>query len=247
MRTSADDVIKKVVLPRWGVTTSDGVVLKATEWGKLLGVNGRNVIEPRVRRLRVAEQGKGASVPQGPTATQQGAIRGAKSAIKKYPELAKNLVADPAVSEAATKALVDTGNVQALSKATAAAAKNKQVERNRKRASEGEKKARSVLGPKPTPFTPEVTAFMTMKAQSTALRALVTDFPKEWANLSDEARTEDLLDLIMESFDKIQVALDNCRTIVEGRLSDEDLEMLLSGVSEHGSRSTQQRAVSPHD
>lgn len=135
--------------------------------------------------------------------------------------------ASPKVAKAAAQALVDAGDIETLSKATAAVAKNRQVDRNRKRATEGSKKSSSVQNPAPQ-VSPEVKAFMSMHGLSDALRALVTTFPNEWANLPDEARTEDIIALCEESFDKLEIALANARAIVHG-VSDADLQDLLNG------------------
>ena len=124
-----DDVIAKIVVPRWGKTTADGVVLKGTAWGKLLGTT-MSVIEARVRRLRASDQGKSASASNGPQPNQRASIRSAKASIKKHPELAKSLLADPEVAAAVGGALPPEKIVDAFQQSPAA-----QVEHTRRQAS----------------------------------------------------------------------------------------------------------------
>ena len=223
-----DDVIAKIVVPRWGEVTADGVKLKATAWGKLLGTKA-TIIDDRVRRLRASDQGQSVR-SQGPQPNQRASIRSARASIKKHPELAKSLLSDPVVTQAATQALVEQGNINALSQATAAVAKNRQVERNRKRVTSGGTKAKTSQDPKPQLPDPGVSAFMSVTGLSEALRALVTTFPTEWNGLTDEQRSdEDFVGSCEEALDKIEIAVSNLRAMISGGISDEDLESLLSG------------------
>lgn len=149
-------------------------------------------------------------------------------------EYAKGLVSDIAKDqpEAVAQGLAENSDVPTLSRATAAAARNRQVERNRARVTAGESKGRSVQDPKPTPLDAGVKAFLSEKSLGAALRALVTDFPKEWAALPEEARQDaDFVAFCEESFDKIEIALANARLLVSGGISDEALATLLEGES----------------
>lgn len=225
-----DDVIAKVVLPRWGKLTADGVSLKGTAWAKLLGTT-MATIETRVRRLRATEQEESASATNGPQPNQRASIRSAKASIKKHPELARTLLNDPDVRKAATDALVDSSDVGALSQATAKAAKNRQVERNRARVAAGLGKGRSVSDPKPAPADPVVAAWMSVRSLPDALRALVTTFPQEWAALPEAARIdEDFVAFCEETVDKLEIALAAVRTLISGGSQVEhELQALLDG------------------
>jgi hypothetical protein len=90
-----DAFMTKVVVPRWGKTTSDGVVLKATAWARMVGATV-DTIDGRYKRLRRSEAQKDRS-HLAPTPNDQAHVRSAKSAIKKHPELAEKLVNDPDV------------------------------------------------------------------------------------------------------------------------------------------------------
>lgn len=98
-----DDLMEKVVVPRWGDITSDGVVLKGTAWAKIIGTTV-NVIEGRFYRLSRSE-GESKPLSSGPTTDQKGSIRSARSAMRKHPDLAKQLVADPEIAELVADAL----------------------------------------------------------------------------------------------------------------------------------------------
>lgn len=153
---------------------------------------------------------------------------------KNTKSMAAAIKASPKVAAAAAQALVDKGDIDVLSKATASVAQNRQVERNRRRASLGEPRERGVNGAKDRGLTsdPGVSAFMSVKGLSDALRALVTTFPKEWAELSDAAREdEDFRQMCEESLDKIEIAVANARLLVSGGVSDADLHKMLDGAS----------------
>jgi hypothetical protein len=143
--------------------------------------------------------------------------------------MATAIKASPKVAKAAAQALIDNDDLSTLSAATAAVAQNRQVERNRKRLASGVGKGSTVQGPKPSLVSPDVAAFMSHKGLADALRALVTTFPQEWESMSDEAKTEDYIGVCEESFDKIEIALANCRNLVAGGVSDSDIERLLEG------------------
>lgn len=162
---------------------------------------------------------------------------GASKAVdiaKNTKAMAAAIKASPKVAEAAASALVDRGDVAALGRATAAAAQNRRVERNRERLAEGlSGKSRSVLDPKPTGvFPPEVAAFMSVHGLSDALRALVTTFPQEWAGLSEAARThEDFVGVCEEALDKIEIAVSAIRTMISGGATVEaELQSILDGA-----------------
>jgi hypothetical protein len=163
--------------------------------------------------------------------SEEGAAKTIQKIVEKHgaSALATATKASPKVAEAAAQALIEKGDVAALSNATAKASKNRQVERNRQRREEGLPKSRSVLDPKQTPFQPDVAAFVSVQGLSTALRALVTTFPQEWADLDEDAKTDMFIAVCDDSFDKIEIALANCRNIVHGGVSDRAILHLLEG------------------
>lgn len=60
----------------------------------------------RCQRIQKARSATDSAAPiSEPTEAQKGGIRGAKSAIRKHPEMAKDLVADPDVAQAVAQAL----------------------------------------------------------------------------------------------------------------------------------------------
>jgi hypothetical protein len=226
-----DDVIAKVVLPRWGKVTKDGVVLKGTAWAKLLGTT-EATIRNRVARLQAADQGKSASA-SGPQPNQRASIRSAKASIKKHPELAKGLLNDPDVKKATTQALVDQGDIKSLSRATAAVAKNRQVERNRSRVTSGGTRIRAVGDPNPAPIDAGVKAFLSAKALANALRELVTTWPQEWNSYTPAQRADaDFIASEEETLDKLEIAIASIRGMLGGESLDAELESLLSGGAE---------------
>jgi hypothetical protein len=149
--------------------------------------------------------------------------------------VAAAIKAKPEVAAAAVQALTDKGDVESLSRATAAAAKNRQVERNRKRVVSGDKKARSVADPKPQTLPEIDQAFVSQHGISDALRALVTTFPTEWNSVSDELRAdEEYVEYLNEGFDKVAVALDMCRAMVNGSVTDDELQKLIEATMGEG-------------
>lgn len=90
-----DDLMLRVVKPRWGKTTADGFVLKATAWAKLLGTT-EETIRGRYRRLDQEEPASSTA----PAPNQRASIRSARAAIRAHPELAADLLGDPDVAEA---------------------------------------------------------------------------------------------------------------------------------------------------
>jgi hypothetical protein len=96
-----DDLMVRVVVPRWGKVTQDGVALKGTAWAKLLGTT-EVIVKNRYYRLQERLQGADQDEAERalPTETHKKAIRGARSAIRKHPELAADLLGDPDVAEA---------------------------------------------------------------------------------------------------------------------------------------------------
>lgn len=93
-----DDLMENVVLPRYMKTTVDGVQLGPTWWAEAVGAT-MSAIENRVRRLRKAQDSEGVeSSRSGPTSTQRASVRSARSAIRKHPELARELLADEEVA-----------------------------------------------------------------------------------------------------------------------------------------------------
>ena len=150
---------------------------------------------------------------------------------KNTKSMAAAIKGSPVVAAAAVQALVDKGDIETLSRATSAVAQNRQVERNRKRREEGLPKQHTVQsGPPVSLGDPGLAAFMSCKGLGDALRALVTTFPNEWANLSNAAKTdEDFVGACDETLDKLLVAIDNVRAMVHGTVTDEALEELLNG------------------
>jgi hypothetical protein len=92
-----DNLMEKVIVPRWGKVTHDGVVLNDAAWAQALGVN-RKLINSRRRRIEARDQGEPASATPAPN--QRASIRSARAAIKAHPELAADLLGDPDVAEA---------------------------------------------------------------------------------------------------------------------------------------------------
>jgi hypothetical protein len=107
-----DDVMKKVVVPRWGKVTADGVVLKGTAWAKLLGTT-YDTIASRYKRLEQAKRADDSGSRTGPTESQKSHLRGAKAALRQHPELAKQLLGDPDTAKAVTDA-IDQQRVSSL-------------------------------------------------------------------------------------------------------------------------------------
>jgi len=169
-------------------------------------------------------------------AVSDGARIGSKAVdIAQNPKaMASAIKASPAARAAAAQALVDAGALETLSKATAAVAQNRQVERNRKRREEGMRPQPQVGAGIPSAVQPKdagLAAFMSVKGLSEALRALVTTFPREWAGLPDAAREdEDYVENCAEMCDKIEIALANVRLLISGGVSDSALERLLEGA-----------------
>lgn len=209
-----------------GLSSTNSVLLYASAW---------------LEKFPRPEPGKKVTLPDDewpPTRTgtdgynsEEGAAKTIQKIVEKHgaKALATAVKASPKVAEASAQALVEKGDVAALSNATAAASKNRQVERNRQRREEGMGKGRTVQGSKPSPFSPDVDAFINVQGLATALRALVTTFPDEWAALSDDAKSNDFIAVCDDSFDKIEIALANCRNIVHGGVSDRAILHLLEG------------------
>jgi hypothetical protein len=98
-KSQRDDLMERVVLPRYKAVTSDGTKLGPTWWAEQLGTT-LSTIEQRVRRLRDKASSGSEKSSSAPTVNQQGSVRSAMAAIKKYPELAKELVEDDEVADA---------------------------------------------------------------------------------------------------------------------------------------------------
>lgn len=96
-----DDLMKKVVLPRHGKVTSDGVTLTYNWWADTLGTT-YSTVEQRIKRLRAKKSDNGGSSQAKPTRSQKSQIRGARWAIREHPELAGEVLMDPEVREAVT-------------------------------------------------------------------------------------------------------------------------------------------------
>jgi hypothetical protein len=107
-----DDLMTKVVVPQWGKVTLDGVTLKGTKWAEILGTT-ESTIKNRYQRLcrsKDLSEGAGSGSAAVPTPRQQKDIREARSAIRKYPELAAELLKDPEVKRAVRSA--DTAEIR---------------------------------------------------------------------------------------------------------------------------------------
>jgi hypothetical protein len=157
---------------------------------------------------------------------------------KNTKSMAAAIKASPRVREAAAQALVDAEDVTTLANATAAASQNRRVKRRRERLADGmAAKGGSVedhpraggTGTGGLGSDPVVGAMMSDRALSTALRAVNTDFPQEWANHSQEVRDDpDYCAATLESLDSLEMGIANARAIVNG-ISDEALAKLLNG------------------
>lgn len=90
-----DALMRTVVVPRWGQTTADGHVLKATKWAEILGTTEPTI---RGRFQRLTRRSEAVSDrPISPSENFKGAIRGARSAIRNHPDLAAELLKDPEI------------------------------------------------------------------------------------------------------------------------------------------------------
>ena len=94
-----DDLLQHVVLPRYMSTTSDGTKLTPTWWSEQVGASPA-AIKNRVIRLRSKGSVDPDAVPLAPSASDKGSIRGAKTALRKHPEMAAQLLNDPDVAAA---------------------------------------------------------------------------------------------------------------------------------------------------
>jgi len=155
--------------------------------------------------------------------------------IAKNPKaMAAAIKASPVVAAAAAQALVDKGDVKVLSRATAAAAQNAQVDRNRKRREAGLPRQATVQN-QPTAqetMADSGLAFLTIKSLGNARRLLMDGFAKEWEALSPEARADaDLISFCEEGLDQLSIVIDTIRTMVQGGVTDEALYNLLDGAS----------------
>jgi hypothetical protein len=110
-----------------------------------------------------------------------------------------------------------------LSRATAAKAQDERVERNRARVSEGggTTPPSGVIG---VVRDPGLAASLMVRGLSDALRGLVTTFPQEWNDLSDEARQDaDFRDVCLEALDRIEMNCSLLRAIITaGDVFDRD-------------------------
>jgi len=98
-----DDLMVNVVLPRYMAETADGVKLGPVWWANVLGASS-GTIQKRVERLKRKAFAGSDATTTSPTASHTGNVRGAKSAIRKHPELAAKLLDDPEVVEAIRQA-----------------------------------------------------------------------------------------------------------------------------------------------
>lgn len=109
-----DEVMNKVVLPRWGKTTRDGHMLKGTLWAEILGTTVRTIearhhrLEQRLRR----SEGSSEATRLAMSESQKQNIRGVK-AVARDPEAAKKLVEDPEVRAALKEAMGDGPDLEA--------------------------------------------------------------------------------------------------------------------------------------
>lgn len=101
-----DEFMTKIVVPRWGKTTSDGVVLKGTAWANLIGTSEPTVRNRYLRLTRRSETDSGRSPADAPTESQKGNMRGARSAMRAHPELVKELLADAGTRDTIVNAVV---------------------------------------------------------------------------------------------------------------------------------------------
>jgi hypothetical protein len=110
---SIGELFDQIVLPNYGKTTSDMVTLGPSWWSQKLGAQGivmtADAIKHRVLRLqqktRSGAESEGTSAV--PTENQRGSVRSARAVVRAHPEMAGELVRDPDVREAITKALDD--------------------------------------------------------------------------------------------------------------------------------------------
>lgn len=181
-----DDLMRNVIVPRWGETTADGVVLKATAWARMLGAT-EPAIKNRYQRLTRSEAestSDDTGSPSEPTESQEGQIRGAKAAIRRHPELAEELVKDPEVERALRQAQ--------QRKARKDAEVSGGIDPSRDEHAESSPLARDVgLGALGMTFAAAITALGEVAAGLGSLdRALTRDETDAFASAVDAARKE---------------------------------------------------------
>ena len=116
-----------------------------------------------------------------------------------------------------------------LSEAIVEATSTRRQRRSQERVREGlSPKVPSVQGPKPTLDDPVATAMLTATALNDALTALVDEFPGEWADLPQIVRDDETwCAAALETLDAIAMAVEDCRNIVNGGVSDAEIHDLM--------------------
>lgn len=84
-----------VVNPRYMATTKDGIRLGPSWWAEKTGMT-EEAVRARIKRLRSRSEADSERA-SAPSTAQQSSVRSARSAIRKFPELAAELIKDPEV------------------------------------------------------------------------------------------------------------------------------------------------------
>jgi hypothetical protein len=119
-----DDLMQKVVLPRYMKTTADGVQTGPTFWADLVGASVR-AVESRVYRLR---QSQSAAEDEHARALSPSAERHVKSGLRKAPELIPQMV-DELHDDPDFQAAVASANSQIEAKQQQRTSQRERIER----------------------------------------------------------------------------------------------------------------------
>lgn len=120
-----DDLMEKIVLPRYMKTTADGVQTGPTFWSELLGATS-NAIQKRIERLRQSQ----ISDDEAPSrrAVRPDMRRQAKTVLRRDPKVIEDMV-EELHDEPAFQAAVASANSQIEAKREQRASQREQVDR----------------------------------------------------------------------------------------------------------------------
>lgn len=127
-----DDLMEKVVLPRYMKTTADGTKLTPTAWGRMVGATPK-ALESRVRRLKQSQKGDPVSASR---TNQAASVRHARRVLKNAPSEEIGLIVKGLPAEAKEKlaaAVVDDDQAR-VATARASLRKQEQTEAKVRRA-----------------------------------------------------------------------------------------------------------------
>jgi len=205
-----DDLMKKVILPRYMKTTMDGVQLGPTVWSEMLGAT-MSAIESRVRRLRSSQSNDNeTSARRFPASTE----RAARQVLRE-------------ASPDEITALVD-GLTPTQAAKIAAAADRKVQEHGKLERKKSETRLRADIGDGVSDALQEQQQIHDAEGElfkaRRALRDAVALFTE--ANLEDirDAWREDLL----KTIDDLTARIEMCRIVIQGgEVNDDELAALL--------------------